>query len=102
MVQHRIFSGRSGLWAAAAVGSFAGLAVLSAIPALPPPLKEISAVIGYVALVLLLGRALRAWRSDWSELWFLPPAGSQKRKSARGSEPLDFRRPRRHRWSLRS
>jgi hypothetical protein len=76
---------------------------LAAIPKMPASFKVLLAMIGYVALILLLGRALRAWRADWSELWFLFPGESPKGNSAGGRPvPLDFRRSSRRSAVLRS
>ena len=97
-----MFSGRCRFWAAGAFGAFAVCALLSSLPTMPEFLKVGLAVIGYVALILLLGCALRAWRDDWSEIWFLPrkPSKTEANRSARGT--LVFRRDRQRQLFLRS
>jgi len=70
---------------------------------MPEFLRIAFAVIGYFALILLLGCALRAWRADWSDLWFLPrgePPETEANRSARGL--LAFRRDRQRQLFLRS
>jgi hypothetical protein len=92
----RTITGRCGLWAAFALLCFAGCLLLASLPKLPESLRVALAFAGYVSFVLLLGCALRAWRDDWSELWFLPTGRASGRGTsrARKAAPVDTRRPR--------
>jgi hypothetical protein len=84
--------GRCVPWALGALVWFAGCVLLASRPGLPDLLKIALAAIGYIGLVLLLGCTLRAWRDDWSELWFPPKTDRPiRRESASHRAALVFR-----------
>ena len=96
---------RCALWAGAAVMSFVGFGFLAAGPALSEPLRIVLVLAGYLSFVGFLRCALRARRTDWSELWSSPyrpasnrPARTQMRVSGRAAKPFQAR----HRMATRT
>ena len=95
-------AGRCGLWAASAFACFAGFEFLASVPRFAEVLRVALALAGYVSLVLLLGCTLRAWRSDWSDLWPLPTdRASRRRANVTRATPMGLRRSRPRRLVFR-
>jgi hypothetical protein len=91
---------RCALWAGAALVAFTACGFLAAAPMLSEPLRIALVLAGYVSFVGLFRCALRARRTDWSELWSQPkgPARTQMRFSRRAAKPFQAR----HRMATRT
>jgi len=92
MAKSRQLLSRCGLWGALSFVSFLGFECLASIPTVPEFLQVGAAALGYVALLLFISCALRVWRSDWSDLWFLPTGRTSKKEATRTGEPAGTRR----------
>ncbi|HEY6929703.1 MAG TPA: hypothetical protein VJA66_08505 [Thermoanaerobaculia bacterium] len=85
--------GWCGLWACSALAALAAFEILASLPRLPETWKVTLAIAGYVCFVLFFGCALRAWRSDWAELWRTPRRDHPTPKARQpGGTALAYRR----------